>query len=121
MLAFSMPAESAELPSIFSELKFSGNAVSASRRLPPRCRADTSFGLMSLVVPSSADPPAEGACCLPPEHPVRARPAAKPALRATTAKRRIFMATDVTCDSALVEGLRQAIGGGRRAAGWGKP
>src|SRR5882762_6267859 len=118
MLAFNMPAESAELPSICSELKFSGNAVSANRRLPPCCRADTSFGLMSFVVPSSADPPADGVSRLPPEQAVRARPAAKPTLRATTAKRRIFMATDVTCDSAPVEELRQATGGCSRAADW---
>ena len=116
MLAFSMPAESAELPSMSSELKFSGKAVSASRRLPPCCRADTSFGLMSSVVPISADPPADGVSCLPPEQAVRVRPAAKPILRAATAKRRIFMPRDVTCDSVPVEELRQATGGCSRAA-----
>src|SRR5262245_4703719 len=117
MVAFSMPAESAELPSICNELKFSGYAVSANRRLPPCCKADTSFGLRSWVGPTSAEPPAGGVSCLAPEHAVRVTPAT----RATAAKRRIFMATDVTCDSVPVEALRQATGACNHAADWRTP
>ena len=39
------------------ELKFDGNSVSASRRLPPCCSVAGSCGLMSLVLPTSASPP----------------------------------------------------------------
>ena len=45
---------SAVLPSMFSPLKFSGNAVSGSRRSPPSRSVAGSLGLMSLVVPTCA-------------------------------------------------------------------
>ncbi len=81
---------SASLPSMLSVFQFDGNDDSARRRLPPFfCRvAGGSCGLMSLVEPSSALPPADGTSRLPLEHPpattrlaTTASTAIRPALR----------------------------------------
>src|SRR5690242_19450255 len=126
MVGLMMVPTSPVLPSICCELKLAGNSVSGNRRLPPFCSVAGSCALISLVAPTSALPPAGGTSCLPPEHAARARAAT----RATTAKRRIFMATDVTRDA--VSGgqerwerrtpapaeLQRADGGCHRAADW---
>lgn len=47
--------------------------------MPPLRSVDGSCGLMSLVVPTSALPPAEGTSCLPEEQPDRTTATAVPA------------------------------------------
>ena len=53
MVAFSMPATSAELPSMCNVLKLEGNSVSASRRSPPSRSVAGFCGLTSLVAPTA--------------------------------------------------------------------
>jgi len=59
---------SAVLPSMCSGLKFGAKSVSASRKVcRPAASWRTSCGLMSLVLPTSALPPAGGVSRFPPE------------------------------------------------------
>src|SRR5947209_8278923 len=76
-VAFIIDATSAELPSMFRMLKFDGNSLSASRRLPPSCSVAGSWGLTSLVVPIEALLPAGGARLIAGEHAVSAKPATR--------------------------------------------
>ena len=102
------------LPSMCNELKFGGKSFNASRRLPPCCRLAGSCGLMSLVLPTSADPPADGASSLLPEQAVRV----SAVIIVAAARRRSFMPSDSSGDRPLVAVPLQATGGCTRAGGW---
>src|ERR1700694_2376785 len=90
MVGLSIEETSPELPSMCKLLKLEGTSVSPSRRFPPSCSVAGSRGLISLVVPTSALPPADGAGFFPPEQPVSTTPAMRAATANRPAQRRIF-------------------------------